>query len=184
MSEACIADDRPRGGFGPVSLLMLALAVGGFAIGTGEFVIMGLLPDVAADLGITIPAAGHVISAYALGVVIGAPLIAVLAAQAEPPRRCCSALMALLRARQPRQRAGAGLRRRSRAARFLSGLPHGTYFGVAALVAASLAPPERAGRGGRPGDARPDGRDARSACRSPPGSARSSAGARCSCSSA
>ncbi|XOT94535.1 MFS transporter, partial [Alcaligenes pakistanensis] len=50
-----------------VLLAILALAVGGFSIGTGEFVIMGLLPDVAQDLGIDIPTAGHLISAYALG---------------------------------------------------------------------------------------------------------------------
>ncbi len=59
---------------------VLALAVGGFAIGTGEFVIMGLLPEVAADMAVSIPRAGHVISAYALGVVVGAPVLAVLAA--------------------------------------------------------------------------------------------------------
>ena len=59
---------------------VLAMGVGGFAIGTGEFVIMGLLPEVALDLGVSIPQAGHVISAYALGVVVGAPVLAVLAA--------------------------------------------------------------------------------------------------------
>ena len=59
---------------------VLALGVGGFSIGTGEFVIMGLLPEVAKDIGVSIPQAGHVISAYALGVVIGAPVLAVLAA--------------------------------------------------------------------------------------------------------
>src|SRR6516225_2726287 len=59
---------------------ILALAVGGFAIGTGEFVIMGLLPEVARDIGVSIPRAGHVISAYAMGVVVGAPVLAVLAA--------------------------------------------------------------------------------------------------------
>jgi DHA1 family inner membrane transport protein len=53
----------------------LALAIGGFAIGTGEFVMMGLLPDVASDFSVSIPTAGHVISAYALGVVVGAPLM-------------------------------------------------------------------------------------------------------------
>ena len=57
-------------------LAVLALALGGFGIGTTEFVAMGLLPDIAVSLGITEPTAGHVISAYALGVVIGAPLIA------------------------------------------------------------------------------------------------------------
>jgi DHA1 family inner membrane transport protein len=64
-----------------VYLAEVALAVGGFGIGTGEFGIMGLLPDVASDIGVSIPVAGHVISAYALGVVVGAPIIAVLAAR-------------------------------------------------------------------------------------------------------
>ncbi len=59
---------------------MWALGIGAFAIGTDEFIIMGLLPEVAADIGVTIPQAGHVISAYALGVVIGAPVLAVAAA--------------------------------------------------------------------------------------------------------
>src|ERR1700716_4055605 len=62
-------------------LAVLALALGGFAIGTTEFVAMGLLPDIAASLRITEPTAGHVISAYALGVVVGAPLIASLTAR-------------------------------------------------------------------------------------------------------
>src|ERR1700691_685229 len=70
----------------------LALAVGGFGIGTGEFAIMGLLPSVAGDLGISIPKAGHLISAYALGVVVGAPLIAVIAAR-WPRHRLLLALM-------------------------------------------------------------------------------------------
>jgi predicted MFS family arabinose efflux permease len=58
-----------------------ALAVGGLGIGIGEFVIMGLLPDIAQNFGISIPQTGHAISAYALGVVVGAPLIAVVAAK-------------------------------------------------------------------------------------------------------
>ena len=60
------------------SLAIFALAVGGFAIGTTEFAIMGLLQEMVADLGISVPAGGHVISAYALGVVIGAPILAAL----------------------------------------------------------------------------------------------------------
>ena len=64
-----------------VFLAEVALAVGGFGIGTGEFGIMGLLPDVANDIHASIPVAGHVISAYAIGVVVGAPVIAVLAAK-------------------------------------------------------------------------------------------------------
>src|ERR1700733_12078391 len=63
------------------ALVELALAVGGFGIGAGEFAIMGLLPNVADDLRISTPTAGHVISSYALGVVIGAPIISVLCAR-------------------------------------------------------------------------------------------------------
>jgi MFS transporter, DHA1 family, inner membrane transport protein len=123
---------------------LLALGVGGFAIGTGEFVIMGLLPEVAHDVGITIPTAGHLISAYALGVVIGAPLLAVLAA--GWPRRAL--LMALISFYALANFATAvvpgplaiGVMR------FASGLPHGAYFGVAALVAARLASPKQRAR--------------------------------------
>ncbi|MGJ7580780.1 MFS transporter [Variovorax sp. RHLX14] len=117
---------------------VVALGVGGFAIGTGEFVIMGLLPEVARNLGVSIPEAGHVISAYALGVVIGAPVLAVLAAGWHR-RTLLIALMGayalgnFASAMAPGYLSLNGLR-------FLSGLPHGTYFGVAALVAASLAP--------------------------------------------
>ena len=61
-----------------VNLALLALAVGGFAIGTTEFVTMGLLPEVASGVGIDIPTAGHIVSAYAAGVVVGAPVLATL----------------------------------------------------------------------------------------------------------
>src|SRR5882724_3817303 len=120
---------------------VLALGVGGFAIGTGEFVIMGLLPEVARDLGVTIPQAGHVISAYALGVVIGAPVLAVLAAH-WPRRMLLVALMALFAAGNLASAMAPGYLSMN-LLRFVAGLPHGTYFGVAALVAASLAPPQR-----------------------------------------
>jgi DHA1 family inner membrane transport protein len=127
---------------------VLALAVGGFGIGTGEFVMMALLPSVAGNYGISIPTAGHVISAYALGVVVGAPLIAIGAAR-WPRHRLLLALMAcfvvgnLASALAPGH--GALI-----AIRFLAGLPHGAYFGVASLVAASLVPPsERAWAVGR-----------------------------------
>lgn len=117
---------------------LLALGVGGFAIGTGEFAIMGVLPDVAYDLGTTLPAAGHFISAYALGVVVGAPALAVLTAR-WPRRALLMALMALyaLASFATALVPGAlavGI------VRLIAGLPHGTYFGVAALVAAALAP--------------------------------------------
>lgn len=120
---------------------VLALGVGGFAIGTGEFAIMGLLPEVAGDLGVTIPQAGHVISAYALGVVIGAPVLTVLAA-GWPRRPLMVALMALFAAGNLASALAPGYPSLN-LLRFVSGLPHGTFFGVAALVAASLAPPQR-----------------------------------------
>jgi MFS transporter, DHA1 family, inner membrane transport protein len=122
----------------------LALAVGGFGIGTGEFAIMGLLPDVAGDLGISIPRAGHVISAYALGVVIGAPLIAVIAAR-WPRRRLLLALMACFAAGNFASALAPGYASLI-AVRFIAGLPHGAYFGVASLVAASLVAANQRGR--------------------------------------
>ncbi len=123
---------------------LLALGVGGFSIGTGEFVIMGLLPEVARDLGTSIPAAGHLISAYAVGVVVGAPVLAVLAAR-WPRRALLVALMTFYAlanfatALVPGPLAVGVVR-------FACGLPHGTYFGVAALVAAALAPPDQRAR--------------------------------------
>lgn len=120
------------------ALVLLALAAGSFGIGTGEFAIMGLLPDIAVGLDVSVPTAGHLISAYALGVVIGAPAIALLAAKLS--RRTLLLVLML----------GFGLGNLLGAiapnmplltlSRFLSGLPHGAYFGVAALVAASPIP--------------------------------------------
>ncbi|RFB81630.1 MFS transporter [Methylovirgula sp. 4M-Z18] len=102
---------------------------------------MGLLPDVAQDLNVSIPTAGHIISAYALGVVVGAPLIAVMAAKLSR-RALLLLLMAIF---------GAGNLASAfapdftvlTALRFFSGLPHGAYFGVASLVAAGMAGPEK-----------------------------------------
>lgn len=116
---------------------MIALALGGFGIGTTEFVAMGLLPEMASSLGITEPIAGHVISAYALGVVVGAPLIAALTARV--PRK--TLLIALMAAFTIGNAATVFAPNYGvlMAARFVAGLPHGAYFGVAALVAAHLA---------------------------------------------
>ncbi|MDI9914741.1 MFS transporter [Rhodococcus sp. IEGM 1379] len=116
---------------------MLALALGGFGIGTTEFVAMGLLPEMATGLGVSEPTAGHVISAYALGVVVGAPLLAALTARI--PRR--TLLIALMVAFTVGNAASvfAPSYETLMLARFVAGLPHGAYFGVAALVAAHLA---------------------------------------------
>lgn len=127
-----------------VALVQLALACGGFGIGTGEFAIMGLLPNVAGTFSVTIPQAGYVISAYALGVVIGAPVIAVLAARMT--RRALLLLLMgifatgnILSAMAPSFESFAVLR-------FITGLPHGAYFGVAAIVAASMVPVHKRAR--------------------------------------
>src|SRR3984957_3976285 len=122
----------------------LALGVGGFGIGTGEFSMMGLLPNVAGDFGISIPTAGHVISAYALGVVVGAPLIAVIAAR-WARHRLLLALMIFFAAGNFASALAPGYASLI-AVRFIAGLPHGAYFGVASLVAASLVPANQRAR--------------------------------------
>ena len=122
-------------------LVMFALAMGGFAIGTTEFATMSLLPYFAKGLGIDEPTAGHVISAYALGVVVGAPAFAVIGAKLSR-KTMLIGLMVLFAI-------GNGLSALAPtygwlvAFRFLSGLPHGAYFGIAALVATTLVPPNR-----------------------------------------
>jgi MFS transporter, DHA1 family, inner membrane transport protein len=122
-------------------LVHFALAVGGFAIGTTEFATMSLLPYFAHDLNISAPTAGHVISAYALGVVLGAPLIAVLAARLARRTLLIGLMLVFaiangLTGLVPSYHAMLLMR-------FISGLPHGAYFGVAMLVAASLVPDEK-----------------------------------------
>ncbi|MGV9879958.1 MFS transporter [Streptomyces sp. NPDC003006] len=125
-------------------LALLALAVGAFGIGTTEFVMMGLLPNVADDLHISIPTAGHLVSAYALGVVIGAPLLAAVTAKL-PRRRVLIGLMVLFVVGNALS-AVAPDNASLLAARFLSGLPHGAFFGVGAVVATGLVAPERKAR--------------------------------------
>ncbi|MDT5149673.1 MAG: transporter, family, inner rane transport protein [Mycobacterium sp.] len=121
-------------------LAVFALAVGGFGIGTTEFVAMGLLPDIASSLNITEPIAGHVISAYALGVVVGAPVIASLTARL--PRKAL--LLGLIAVFTLGNLASvlAPTYGTLMAARFVSGIPHGAFFGVAALVAGHLMGPK------------------------------------------
>ncbi|MFM9367527.1 MFS transporter [Streptomyces sp. Da 82-17] len=118
----------------PVALL--ALAVSAFGIGTTEFVMMGLLPNVAADLGTSVPTAGYLVSAYAIGVVVGAPLLTAFGSRV-PRKKMLVLLMAvftignLASALAPTF----GL---LAAGRVLAGLPHGAFFGVGAVVAARL----------------------------------------------
>lgn len=122
-------------------LVHFALAVGGFAIGTTEFATMSLLPYFARDLGISAPIAGHAISAYALGVVLGAPLIAVLSARLA--RRTLLVGLMLVFALANGLTGLVPSYHAMLALRFISGLPHGAYFGVAMLVAASLVAGEK-----------------------------------------
>ena len=125
-------------------LAVVALAMGGFAIGTTEFVTMGLLPQISAGVDVSIPTGGHVISAYAVGVVVGAPVLAFLGARL-PRRALLVALMAAFAVGNGVS-ALATSYEQLMVARFAAGLPHGAYFGVASLVAASMARPSRKGR--------------------------------------
>jgi MFS transporter, DHA1 family, inner membrane transport protein len=134
----------PRARTSHVGLAILALALGGFAIGTTEFVTMGLLPDIARGIDESIPTTGHIISAYAVGVVIGAPVIVSLAARL-PRRELAIGLVLALGLGNAITAVAQGYWE-VMAARFLCGLPHGAYFGVASLIAASLVAPERRGR--------------------------------------
>lgn len=125
-------------------IVMVALALGGFAIGTTEFVSMGLLPLIADDFAISEDQAGVIISAYALGVVVGAPLITSLTGFV-PRRRLLLILMAAFTVGHVIA-VFADNYPLLIAARFLAGLPHGAYFSVAGLSAASMAPPGQRGR--------------------------------------
>ncbi|MFT4299381.1 MAG: MFS transporter [Aeromicrobium sp.] len=127
-----------------LGLALLALAMGGFAIGTTEFMTMGLLPQIADGIGESIPTAGHIITAYAFGVVVGAPLLVALGARL--PRRGLAVALVLALGVGNAVTALAGSYGPVMLARFVAGLPHGAYFGVASLIAASLVPPQRRGR--------------------------------------
>ena len=122
-------------------LVHAVLALGGFAIGTTEFATMSLLPAFSKGMGVDAPTGGHVISAYALGVVVGAPLFAVAGARLS--RRMLLVLLMSWFAIGNMLSAFAPTFGALLALRFLTGLPHGAYFGVAALVAAGLVPPEQ-----------------------------------------
>lgn len=125
-------------------LIQIALAIGGFGIGTGEFAAMGLMPSIAQNLGVTEPQVGHVISAYALGVVVGAPLLAIACARLYR-RHLLIAMMGFYAVAN----IGSALAPNYESLlifRFIAGLPHGTYFGVSALVVASLVPAHQRGK--------------------------------------
>lgn len=125
-------------------LALLALAVVAFGLGTTEFATMGLLPQIADGVGVSVPGAGNLVSAYALGVVIGAPVLTGIGARV-PHKRLLLLLSGLFvvgnvaSALAPTYGLLFG-------ARFLTGLPHGALFGVGAVVAARLVAPDRAAR--------------------------------------
>jgi DHA1 family inner membrane transport protein len=127
-----------------LTLALLALALGGFAIGTTEFMTMGLLEEIAHGIDRSNATTGHIITAYAFGVVVGAPVIVALGARLPKKELAIGLILAL----------GAGNAITAVAsgylpvmlARFVAGLPHGAYFGVASLLAASLVRPEFRGR--------------------------------------
>ena len=120
---------------------LFALAVAAFGIGTTEFVIMGLLPDVARDLGVSAPAAGMLVSGYAIGVAVGAPILAIVTAS-WPRKRALINLMLLfivgnmLCAVAPNYHF-------LMAARVVTAFCHAAFFGIAAVVAAELVPREK-----------------------------------------
>ena len=123
---------------------LIALSIGGFGIGTTEFVSMGLLKYIGADYGISDGAAGRIVTAYAMGVVVGAPLITALTGKI-PRRRLLLLLMGAFTV-------GNGLSVFAPnypfliAARFIAGIPHGAFFGVSSLVAVSLSKPGKRGQ--------------------------------------
>lgn len=116
---------------------LFPLLLGGLGIGTTEFVMMGLLPDIAADLHTSIPVAGHLISAYALGVVIGAPLLVIVSSN-YPPKKVLISLMVIFTVFNTFS-AFAPTHVMLLIARFFAGLPHGAFFGVGAVIASRLA---------------------------------------------
>ena len=127
-----------------IAKMEASMALGSFAIGTGEFAIMGLMPDIASNLQLSEPQVGHAISAYALGVVVGAPTLAILGARLL--RKHMLLLLMALYALGNLATAFAPSFGGLVAFRFISGLPHGAYFGIAAVVASSMvANNQRAG---------------------------------------
>ncbi|MPV38305.1 MFS transporter [Georgenia subflava] len=120
------------------------MAVGSFAIGTTEFATMGLLPQIADTFSATIPQAGWLVSAYALGVVVGAPVI--ILATPRAPRTGLLVALALALAVGNALSALAPTLATALGARFLAGVPHGAYFGIAAVVASAVSPPQRRAR--------------------------------------
>ncbi|MGW2400187.1 MFS transporter [Kitasatospora sp. NPDC001664] len=122
-------------------LALLALAIGAFGIGTTEFVIMGLLPQIAADYGVTIPSAGLLVTGYALGVVVGAPLMTALGTRIS--RKTMLMLLMGLFVVGNLLSAAAPTFPLMLAGRIVTSLAHGAFFGIGSVVAAELVAPEK-----------------------------------------
>jgi MFS transporter, DHA1 family, inner membrane transport protein len=137
--SSTLQDTAPARAAIPLPLLALALAA--FAIGTTEFVIVGLLPSVAADTGTSLSQAGLLVTGYALGVAIGAPPLAALTARAAP-YKALSGLMLLFILGNAMCAAAPGYGWLM-AGRIVASLTHGAFFGLGATVAAALVPPQR-----------------------------------------
>ncbi|WP_277453331.1 MFS transporter [Janibacter sp. DB-40] len=131
--------DRGR----PTALALAVLVLGGIGIGTTEFVTMGLLPEIAEGIDTSIPRAGHTISAYAIGVVVGAPTIAVLGNRL-PRRELLVALMLLFALGNAASALAPGYGTLM-LSRLLAGIPHGAFFGIASIVAFDIVAPGRGG---------------------------------------
>ena len=123
-------------------IALLALTISAFAIGTTEFVIVGLLPTIAADLGVTLPSAGLLVSLYALGVAIGAPVLTALSGKV-PRKLLLLSLMVLFTAGNLLAWQAPGYTSLV-AARILTGLAHGVFFSIGSTIATSLVPKEKA----------------------------------------
>jgi len=123
-------------------LALWALTLSAFAIGTTEFVIVGLIPDVAASLGVSVPSAGLLVSVYALGVAVGAPLLTALTARI-PRKQLLIGLMLLFTAGNLVASIAPGYAALM-AARVLTGLAHGVFFSIGSTIATSLVPKEKA----------------------------------------
>src|SRR4051812_1233037 len=125
-------------------LALLALAIGAFGIGTTEFVIMGLLPQVAADFGVSVPTAGLLVTGYGLGVTIGAPIMTLLGTKVS--RKTMLMLLMVLFVLGNLVSAFAPVFGVMLAGRILASFTHGAFFGIGSVVAAELVAPEKKAR--------------------------------------
>jgi DHA1 family inner membrane transport protein len=145
-TSSVVQATTPAAGVSPRhrALILTALTLGGFAIGTSEFSAMGLMPEMVKSFSVTEPQVGHIISTYALGVVVGAPLLAILGGRLS--RRTLLLVLMGFYALGNLASALAPNYMSMLLARFVAGLPHGAYFGVAALAAVAISRPEERGK--------------------------------------